>query len=525
MKKQSRTPMLGTLRKAFQMALAAEKRQTDSLEMVQRDEEMRRSRRRFLANTGKTALIGAALPTLGQQFFNRAFMPRVAIVGGGIAGLTALHTLKKHGVDATVYESSNRTGGRMFSVVGAMGEGTWTEFGGEFIDTNHRDMWSLIEEFGIEFIDYGQESESKLIKEAFFFEGQHHSLAQVVEAFRGFAPRLQADIDKLDDDISYKSKNRWVRKFDRMSLSKYLEKIGASGWIKRLLEVAYESEYGLAPQFQSSLNLLLLISTETPNGQFEIFGESDERYKIRGGNQRIPDALAKKYASHIELNRSLEAIRAKGKQYALYFSGKTEPVIADFVVMTIPFTVLRHLEMKLEMPPVKRLCIDKLSYGINAKLMLGMKNHFWRSKGYQGLCYSDVGIPNGWDNAQLQTADNEAAGLSILFGGARGTNVGHGTPEQQKDKYLLLWDKIFPGAAAAFNGKISRMDWPTYPHALGSYVCPTLGQYTTLGGAEQMPIGNVFFAGEHCGGDFAGFMNGAAQSGREAGEAILGRIK
>lgn len=529
MKKQSRTPLFGTLRKAFQMALAAEKRKTDALEMVQRDEEFRRSRRKFLENTGKAALLGGLVPQLllpdGPGFFNRAFMPRIAIIGAGIAGLNALHTLRKHGLDATIYESSNRTGGRMFSVVGAMGEGTWTEFGGEFIDTNHRDMWKLAEEFGLELIDFAQESEAKLTKEAFFFEGQHHTLAQVVEAFRGFAPRIQADIDKLDDDISYKAKNRYVKKFDRINLSKYLEQVDASGWIKRLIEVAYESEYGLSPKVQSSLNLLLLISTETPNGQFEIFGESDERYKVQGGNQRIPEALAQLYASRIELNRPLESIRAQGKQYALHFAGKTDAVVADIVIMTIPFTVLRKLDMKLDMPEVKRQCINKLGYGINAKLMLGMKSHVWRSQGYTGLCYSDVGIPNGWDNAQLQTADNQTAGLSILFGGARGTNVGHGTPEEQKDKYLAMWEKIFPGTTAAFNGKISRMDWPTYPHALGSYVCPTVGQYTTIGGAEQMPVDNVFFAGEHCGGDFAGFMNGAAQSGREAAEAVLAKVR
>jgi monoamine oxidase len=451
-------------------------------------------------------------------------MPRIAIVGGGLAGLNALHTLKKSGLDATIYESSNRTGGRMFSVTDAMGPGTWTEFGGEFIDTNHADMWRLAQEFGIELIDYAQASEAKLTKEAFFFNGQHYTLAQVVEAFQGFAPRMQTDIDKLGDEVSYKTKDRYVKKFDRIPLSQYLAQIGASGWIKRLIEVAYESEYGLSPDVQSSLNLLLLISTETPNGQWEIFGESDERYKARNGNQRIPDALAERHADHIEMGLSLEAIRSKGSAYALFFAGMSEPIVADFVILAIPFTILRRLEIKLDMPEVKRKCINELSYGINAKLMIGMKSHFWRAQGYSGLVYSDNGIPNGWDNAQLQTPDQQTAGLSILFGGRRGTNVGHGTQEQQKDKYLKLWEQIYPGTSAAYNGKTARMDWPTYPHALGSYVCPTVGQYTSIGGAEQMPLGNVFFAGEHCGGDFAGFMNGAAQSGREAAESILKRV-
>lgn len=525
MKKQSKTPLFGTIRKAFQMAIAAERRQTSAEEIVQRNEEFCGSRRRFLRNAGKTALLGTVAPSLFFSNFRRALAPRIAIVGGGIAGLNALHTLKKNGLDATIYESSNRMGGRIFSVTDAMGPNTWAEFGGEFIDTNHLDMWQLAEEFGLDLMDFAQPSEAKLTKEAFFFNGQHYSLAQVVEEFRRFAPRMQADMDKLDDDISFKAKNHFVKKFDRTPLSQYLEQIGATGWVKRLIEVAYESEYGLSPEVQSSLNLLLLISTETPDGQWEVFGESDERYKIRNGNQRIPDALAERYANHLETGLSLEAIRSKGNAYALHFAGLGEAVVADYVILAIPFTVLRKLEIRLEMSAVKRKCINELGYGINAKLMLGMKSHFWREQGYTGLVYSDNGIPNGWDNAQLQTSDDQTAGLSILFGGRRGTNVGHGTQEQQKDKYLKLWEQIFPGAVAAFNGKTARMDWPTYPHALGSYVCPTVGQYTSIGGAEQMPLGNVFFAGEHCGGDFAGFMNGAAQSGREAAEAIISKVK
>jgi monoamine oxidase len=478
-----------------------------------------------LENAGKTVLAGSLLPGLALPSFQRALAPRIAIVGGGLAGLSALHTLKKKGLDATIYEASNRTGGRMFTVQGAMGSGTWTEFGGEFIDTNHADMWSLADEFGLKLLDYGQASEQALIKEAFFFNGQHYTMAQVVEAFRGFAPRMQADMDKLDDEISFKAKNRWVKKFDRMPLSQYLEQIGATGWVKKLIEVAYESEYGLSPDVQSSLNLLILISADTSSGQLEFFGESDERYKVLNGNQCIPNSLAERHAKHLEMGVGLESIRSQGSAYALQFSGKKDPVVADFVILAIPFTILRHLELKLEMPKVKRKCIQQLGYGTNAKLMIGMNSHFWRAQGYSGLVYSDNGIPNGWDNAQLQTSDQLSAGLSILFGGKGGLEVGIGTPEQQKDKYLKLWNQIYPGAAAAYNGKTARMDWPTNPHAMGSYVCPTVGQYTSIGGAEQMPLGNVFFAGEHCGGDFAGFMNGAAQSGREAAEAILLKVK
>ncbi len=531
--KTARTHFFVSVRRAFNLALRAEKLQTDTAEVIGQAKEAAISRRKFLENSGKTLLAGAIAPSLilnPSRSLIAPFLggaaPRIVIVGGGIAGLNALHHLKKHNLDATIYEASNRTGGRMFTVQGAMGDGTWTEFGGEFIDTSHQDMWNLIKEFGLEDIDYAQESEGALEAESFFFEGKHRPLEEVVNAFRTFAPRMAADMEKLPEysEINYLNKDPFVKKLDKMSLCQYLRKIGAKGWIKKFIEVAYESEYGLSPKVQSSLNLTVLISPETTDGKIALFGESDERYKVRGGNQSIPDALAKKYASHIQLNRPMESLRMDGSGYKLHFGGMSEDMKADYVILALPFTVLRKLDFPIEMPALKRACIDQLSFGTNAKLMLGMKTHFWRKQGRTGLVYSDIGIPNGWDNAQLQTKENEAAGLSILFGGPSGVKVGEGTPESQKNIFLPKWERIYKGSTEQFNGKVARMHWPSHPFTQCSYICPTRGQYTSLVGMEQTPVGNILFAGEHCGGDAAGFMNGAAQSGREAAEEILKRL-
>jgi monoamine oxidase len=524
-----KTTLLKTLTKAFQIALTSENNKISIEEMLERQSEQAYSRRNFIKNTGKTLLTASLLPHIEGMFGRTLFpkeAPRIAIIGGGIAGLNALHTLKKLGYEATIYEASGRTSGRIFSVQNAMGEGTWAEFGGEFIDTNHADMWALTKEFNLELIDHQQDAEQKLHGEAFFFNGKHYTLKEVITGFKQIAPRLKKDIDRLPDDISYKTKNPFVKRLDNMSLSAYLHSIGARGWIKRLIEVAYEAEYGLSPEVQSSLNLLTLISTEVKD-KIEWFGESDERYKVRGGNQSICDALAEKYQNHIQLNRTLESIRKKSTGFNLKMSGMSGmsgDVVADMVIMTIPFTKLRLVDIGIPMPQVKWDSINTLGYGTNAKLMLGMNRHVWREQGYCGLVYADNGIPNGWDNAQLQTGDNEAAGLSILFGGESGVNVGKGSVESQKNKYLPKWEQIYKGVTAAHNGKVARMHWSSYPHNLGSYICPTLGQYTTIGGAEQFPVGNLYFAGEHCGGDFAGFMNGAAQSGREAAEAIVAKV-
>lgn len=510
------------------MALEANKLDTSADEIIGLTEYTNVNRRQFLESSGKMALAGMLSGCVTENVFADTLFakvaPKIVIVGAGMAGLSALHALKKVGYNATIYEASKRTSGRILTVHNAMGQGTWAEFGAEFIDTNHRDMWNLAKEFKLRLIDYGQASENKLHKEAFFFDGQNYTLAELVTEFRAFAGKIKADADRLPDNINYKTKDPYTKKLDNMSLSQYLTKIGATGWVKRFIEVAYESEYGLSPEVQSAINLIILISTDTTQG-FELFGESDERYKVRGGNQSIPDAIAKKYPHNIELNRSLESISVARTGYSLTFSGQAKPVIADYVIIAIPFSKLKQVDIRVPLPAIKRKVIDTLGFGTNAKLMIGMKKHFWRSQGFQGLCYSDNGIPNGWDNSQLQTPDAGPAGLSILFGGPDGLAVGEGTVMSQKDKYLSKWEQIYKGAKANFNGKAYRMHWSSQPFTLGSYICYTKGQYTSISGAEVMPVGNMLFAGEHCGGEFAGFMNGAAKSGREAALTIVARVK
>ena len=524
----AKTPLFGILRKAMKLALAANKADVSTEEIIQRSEEAALlSRRKFLENTAKTALLTRFSSLYTEESFGRVFQksaPRIVIVGAGLAGLNALHTLKKVGIDATIYEASGRTSGRIMSVQGAMGASTWTEFGAEFIDTTHTDMWELAKEFNLELMDSMQPSETKLIKETYFFNGQHYTEKDIVEAFRAFAPRLKRDQESLPKNIDYTNKNKRVKRFDNMSISEYLTNIGARGWIKRFIETAYTSEYGLSADVQSSLNFLLYISPDTEGGHLDLYGDSDERYKVRGGNQSIPDAIAAKYTDHIELNRSLESIKKVGNHYEMTFSSLKNVVTADFVIIAIPFTKLRNVSIQVPMPQVKWDVINQLGYGMNAKLMLGMKSHFWREQGFAGIVYADNGVSNGWDNAQLQTGDSETAGLSILLGGKAGLDVGKGSVNSQKDIYLPLWEQIYKGATEQFNGKVARMHWASYPYSLGCYTCYTTGQYTSISGAEAMPIGNIFFAGEHCDAEFSGFMNGAAKSGREAANTVLAKL-
>jgi monoamine oxidase len=434
-----------------------------------------------------------------------------------MAGLNAAWQLKKAGIHASIYEASNRVGGRIYSARGLFGTGTVTELGAEFIDTIHEDMLDLAQEFGLPLLDTA--TDKTLVKDAYFFNGRHYTVAEVINELKGIAPRMQADISLYQNNYE-----QAVEVLDQLSLEQYLDSIGATGWLRRLLIEAYVTEYGLDAGEQSCLNMLALISLDTSGGSFEIFGESDERFKIVGGNETLIEKLSQQLSAQIETGYRLVALSKSLMRYELTFEqvgGGTKEVRADVVVLTLPFTLLREvaLDLSLRLPPPKLRAIHELGYGTNAKLMLGFNSRPWRNNGYAGYLFTDNGLQTGWENTQLQ---NSASSSYTLFsGGTPGIHVGAGTPEFQAAQHLPKLQQVFPGVQAAFNNRVARFHWPTSPFAKGSYACYKVGQWKSIAGWEFEPVGHLFFAGEHCSEEFQGFMNGAAETGRRVAEQIL----
>src|SRR6185436_3253580 len=105
----ARTPLLRSLRELAR-DVQLSKASGVPVDAVREIRAERLSRRRFLAGAAAGA---AALAVPGRARARN--QPTVTIVGGGIAGVTCALTLRDRGLDATVYEASNRIGGRMFS--------------------------------------------------------------------------------------------------------------------------------------------------------------------------------------------------------------------------------------------------------------------------------------------------------------------------------------------------------------------------------------------------------------------------
>jgi monoamine oxidase len=481
------------------------------------------SRRQFLKMSAAISTVGL-VAARGSSKASTGVKPTVAIIGGGMTGLTAALYLQEEGIASTIYEASHRASGRMFTARNQVGQGLNTELGGEFIDSSNEDLLQLVAAFKLQLLDL---EDPALIRHSYFVHGRHRTEHDVVESFGHIIQQLKKDAASVNTTSDGKPvklgyKNHSIGfELDHVSIDEYLDSLGCEGWLHTMLSAAYTTEYGLDTGDQSALNLLTLIGTDISNGKFSIFGTSDERYRIEGGNDTLTMAMEKHLETGIEFEHRLESIKSRGAGFTLTFGragAASREINADIVIMTIPFSVLRTIDIKLEIPEIKRRSIDELGYGTNAKIIAGFTGAPWRTLGLSGYTFTDESFMTGWESAHIP--ETESSAYTLLIGGQAGVDSRDGTARYQMDKFLPGIERAYPGASLAYANTAIRHHWPSNPYALGCYASYKVGQWTEIGGAESEPIGNLFFAGEHCSYDFQGFMNGAVQTGKSVATLI-----
>ncbi len=523
----ARTPLIPLFTRALQQIRASRELGVPLPELVEIEAERAQSRRRFLKGF---AAVGAALalPSIAtagdtvEALSAARRQPTVAIIGGGTAGLHCAYRLKKKGIRATVYEATTRTGGRMFSDRTTFAANNQVcELGGEFIDTSHTTMRGLAREFGLTLEDRTLDVPG-LTNLVGHFNGSNIPYAELLTLFAPIAAAIDDSLATLIDPvngISYADPNGG-QALDNLSLTEWFDQEGIRGIGRELLEVAHIIEWGLDADEMNCYNMLGLISTDT--SKIEVFGDSDERFHIAGGNDQVPRKLAEKISGQIETGQVLERLaqRPDGKYVLSFRSGGTcRDVVADHVVSAIPFKILRNVEVRVELPLLKRRAINELGYGQNTKCMTGYQNRPWRAQGSNGESFSDLPYQNTWDATQRQAGAHGI--LTEYTGGSRAVQAGNGSTASHAAGFVRQIDRVYPGAAAVHDGKAVRQAWNRQPFNQASYSAYLVGQYIRFGGTEGERVGNLHFAGEHTDFDNQGYMEGAAASGARVAREVL----
>ncbi|WP_369238773.1 flavin monoamine oxidase family protein [Streptomyces sp. R21] len=257
-------------------------------------EEARIRRRSLLKGAAalaatSTASVAAAAPSAGA-----ASAPRIAVVGAGIAGLTAALTLHDAGYACTLYEANpDRVGGRMYSQRDHWAYGQTSEIGGELIDTSHKKMLELCRRFSLpteDFLGGGPNG----AEEVLWFNDEYYPRAQADEDFKAVYQALHQALQN-SGEVFWNQTTATGTALDNMSLYDWIDSRVPGGHgspLGRFFDVAYNVEYGADTADQSSLALVLLMGHQTNPGNFNVWGLSNERYHITGGNDQLPHAIA-----------------------------------------------------------------------------------------------------------------------------------------------------------------------------------------------------------------------------------------
>jgi monoamine oxidase len=519
----ARSPLFQDVQRAVRMASWLERTGSSTAEGLERAEANRWNRRRFLRTT-VAAVAGASVTPIFKAAARESQAPKVVIIGAGTAGLVCAYRLQQRGIAARVIEASSRAGGRMFSLRNFFPDNQMTELGGEYIDSGHATMRGLVKEFGLTLNDLGAEEEAEGAH-AYFFDNRLLPVdGSFIDLFRPVATAIADDLKqmKVRGEIGYDTPH--AKATDLLSIAEWFEKRRITGLATKVLRAAYVGEYGSEIDQQSALNLLLTMGDKTPADEFRIFGPSDERFHIAQGNDSVPTRLAERLKSPVEFGMRLEAISGDGSGFRLSLrrdNAATEAK-ADIVVLAVPFTILRQLDVRVKLTEAKNKAIHELGYGTNAKLIAGFSRRVWEESESTGYTFTDLEFQCCWETSRGQPGSH--AILTNFAGGKLGEHLDDGELQDRAAAFASQVNRIYPGAAGAFTKKAVRQHWPSSPFALGSYTCFKPGQYTTLAGSIATAVGNLFFAGEHTSADFNGYMEGAAESGERAAKEVLAKI-
>lgn len=204
------------------------------------------------------------------------------------------------------------------------------------------------------------------------------------------------------------------------------------------------------------MNFIDMISTSV--NDFELFGNSDVRYKIEGGSQRLIKSIREKISGSIIFNKTLKSVKSNDKEVKVEFADGSS-IIADHLILAIPFSTLRRVELAINgMTEQKLYCVENLGYGRNCKIILSTKSRDWRGDGSAGNIINEV-LQNGWDSTQCQS-NNVGPGSYTIYLGAPIADIFNNSGIRKvtdlKAKFISIINRLFPSTTSIFQ---ANLDW------------------------------------------------------------------
>jgi monoamine oxidase len=245
--------------------------------------------------------------------------------------------------------------------------------------------------------------------------------------------------------------------------------------------------------------------------------QAPKLFKISGGNDLLPRAFARHLSDNIIYGARVVQIdhRADGVQLTYVQSGVRHTMAGDYLVCTLPFTILRGIEVTPAFSDRKQKAIRNMVYGSVSRVYMQTRRRFWEDEGSTGFAQVDR-FMEIWNPTW-----NQPGKRGILMNYAYESlakEIEAQPPGERISTMLDYFEKVFPGMKENVETASSWV-WNEQPFAKGAYCVYQAGQLHSMLPVAMAPEGRVLFAGEHCS-SHPGWIQGALESGLRAAAEV-----
>ena len=467
-------------------------------------------RREFLQFSGMAALGLYSRRSdslqIGSSVVRQGAAKRVVILGAGIAGLAAGLELTQAGHDVTILEAQLHPGGRVYTLRAPFSDGLYAEAGAGRIPSTHHLTLEYVKRFKLVLDPFFPQSGA----EVFLWRGQRQIVPHghdpdltklevnftVEERRVGFGGLAKKYLEPLQNKVRASPADGWplpaLSEMGEISLSDYLGQQGASTDAIQYLCEGFERSSLLDFVHDSVSHSVPMLS------------------KIRGGNDRLPRAMAEPLREKIRYGAVVVRIAQKSQYVEVTYTnaGSHHTVLTDYAICTLPFTVLRGIEADPVWSPKKAFAIQNLYMGPVARVYAQSKTRFWENDGRNGFASVDQPMEI-WSPTYNQPGKRGIV-MSYIYEdlAARYSSM---SEEVQVQQSLDLFEQIHPGMRESFEGG-ATWSWLNHPYSKGAYLVTNPGDFRAILPYVATPEGRIHFAGEHTS-PWPGWIQGALHSG------------
>ncbi|MFB7999302.1 flavin monoamine oxidase family protein [Streptomyces sp. NPDC056002] len=439
----------------------------------------------------------------------------VAVVGAGLAGLTAAVDLAEQGRRVVVLEARDRVGGRTAGVV--MSDGHPIEVGGQWLGPTQDAVLALCETYGLK--TYPQYAAGDHVfswdgETRRYRKGETRLAPESAAEFIRTKTELEAMAATLDLEQPWAAPN--ARDWDAITLHTWLhnatEDAGALAFWRFIVPGIFAAE----AQEMSLLHFLFYIASGGGLDMLLGLEGCAQDCRVVGGSHLISEGLAGSLGEAVRLSSPVHAIEHTTDGVVVRHEGGE--VAARRVVVALPPTLAGRLRYSPAMPALRDQLTQQIPMGSVIKVNVRYSRPFWRQAGLSGL----VAAP---DRPLTAVADNTpyGSGQGVLVGFFEGTHARRLSASSREERRAVAVECLvdFFGPEAAEPLEYLELDWSAEEYSRGCYGGRLgAGVWTAFGPQLREPVGVIHWAGTETAAVWNGYMDGAVRSGHRVAAEI-----